>query len=365
MMRSVKECTMTHSGVHHSALALTEHQVRAFFDEQLMGTSSVTGLIENAALFADSAVARVHADGTVIAHDRFGVPREHTRPSTASSLALDAAGEVWVDGLDGQLAALFLARLSLAVQVIERWSTPRDDARAPIDVLIERTSSKTARGAALAQLSLSHDSAVRVVVCTGPVEQVERLIDVLASTQRLIARTTHNDRTVLLLAVNENQALELGGVPRGVRAAHGHIVAASDTYIGFVNAADAHRFSRPSPAEEGPYRGIDAVWLNGARVSSLTALAHLNPRQLAHLPDVRGLDRLVERHGERILQVLEAYATTESMRKASALLYMHHNSVMYWVQKAEAELGYSLAEPYQRALLFISLCLHRIARGDD
>lgn len=356
---------MTHAAVQHSAPALTEHQVLAFFDEQLIGASSVTGLIESAAVFANSAVARVHVDGTVIAHDRFGVPREHTRPSTASQLALDAAGEVWVDGLDGQIAALFLERLSVAVQVIERWSTPRDDPRAPLDVLIERTSSKTARSAALTQLSLSHDTAVRVVVCTGPVESIELLVDTLASAERLIARTTHNDRTVLLLGVAENQTLELTGVPRAVRAAHGHIVTAPDTHIGFANAADAHRFSRPSPSDEGPYRGIDAVWLNGARVSSLAALGHLNPRYLSHLPDVRGLDRLVERHGERILQVLEAYATTESMRKASALLYMHHNSVMYWVQKAEAELGYSLAEPYQRALLFISLCLHRIARGDD
>lgn len=356
---------MTHAGIHHSATGLTEQQVLAFFDEQLTGASSVTGLIENAAVFADSAVARVHADGTVIAHDRLGVPREHTRPSTASGLSLDAAGEVWVDGLDGQIAALFLGRLSVAVQVIERWSTPRDDPRAPLDVLIERTSSKTARSAALAQLSLSHDTAVRVVVCTGPAESIERLVEALASTERLIARTSHSDRTVLLLGATENQVVEIAGVPQGVRAAYGHIVTASDTQIGFVNAADAHRFSRPSPSDEGPYRGIDAVWLNGARVSSLAALGHLNPRQLSQLPDVRGLDRLVERHGERILQVLEAYATTDSMRKASAQLYMHHNSVMYWVQKAEAELGYSLAVPYQRALLFISLCLHRIARGDD
>ena len=36
---------MTHSGVHHSALALTEHQVRAFFDEQLMGSLLLRGTI--------------------------------------------------------------------------------------------------------------------------------------------------------------------------------------------------------------------------------------------------------------------------------------------------------------------------------
>ena len=237
---------MPHAALHQSATAPNERQVLAFFDEQLTGASSVTGLIESAAVFADAAVARVHADGTVIAHDRFGVPREHTRPSTASRLALGAAGEVWVDGLDGPIAALFLGRLSVAVQVIERWSTPRDDPRAPLDVLIERTSSKTARGAALAQLSLSHDTAVRVVVCTGPDESTERLVDALATIERLIARTTHNDRTVLLLGVTENQAVEIAGVPQAVRAPPPHIAAPADTHSGLRPG-----FSTAAPPSQG------------------------------------------------------------------------------------------------------------------
>lgn len=344
---------------------LTPAAVVAGFDELLSDGLDLATLLERAAAVLGAAVGySPRGDGAGGAH---AAP---ARPSGATSAPLDpalgaAGGEVWTTLPDAQLAALVLERLGVAVRVTLRWEERRELAAPnPIDVLIDRASPQGARDRALDALGLAQDAPVRFVVCTGPSEGIEALLASLAG-QRVLARTTHDGRTVLLLAAPNPGGIELAGVPVGVRAAYSHVVAARQAHVGFMNACDMQRFSRPSPAETGPYRAIDAVWLNGGRTAPLGALAHLGPEYLATLPDVQKLERLAERHGERILQVLEAYATTESMRKAAALVFMHHNSVLYWVQKAEAELGYSLAGPYQRALLFLSLCLHRIWRNQD
>lgn len=77
------------------------------------------------------------------------------------------------------------------------------------------------------------------------------------------------------------------------------------------------------------------------------------------------LDELAERHGPQILEVLEAYSSTESLRRAAAVVYMHHNTVAYWVKKAESALGYTLSVPYGRTKLFIAICLHRVRETID
>lgn len=332
--------------------ARTPAEIVAFCDELLAEGLDVETLLERAADFVGASVGR----------------SAMARPEGAAFRVVTGEGdgdEIWTTLADEKLAGVLLERLAVAVRVTSRWSSMRADAAAPpIDILLDRSATPGARDIALDQLGLTHDALVRFVVCTGPAEGVETLVKRLTS-ERMLARTTHEARTVLLLAASEPGSIEIAGVPVGVRAAYGHVVPARQASIGFMHACDTHRFSRPSPHDEGPYRGIDAVWLNGARTSPLGALAHLAPAYIATLPDVQKLERLAERHGDRILHVLEAYSTTESMRKAAALVFMHHNSVLYWVQKAEAELDYSLAEPYQRALLFISLCLHRIWRDQD
>lgn len=355
----------------------TSAEIIVFFDELLAEGVDLPELLERAADFLGAPLGYAPAHGDPGMSAGLGAGVGTPRPVDAAHLRIgneedadrgEPSGELWLALADTQLATIALERLAVAVRVSLRWAA-RQEAAAPraIDVLIDRSAPQGARDIALDQLGLTPDAPVRFVVCTGPVEGIEALVASLAGPagQRILARTTHDARTVLLLAAPDPAGIELAGVPVGVRAAYSHAVPARQAGVGFVNACDTQRFSRPSPADTGPYRGIDAVWLNGARTSPLGALAHLAPEYLAMLPDVQKLERLAERHGERILQVLEAYATTESMRKAAALVFLHHNSVLYWVQKAEAELGYSLAGPYQRALLFLSLCLHRIWRDQD
>ena|GEM_PF-3532965 len=354
--------------------APTAAEVVWFFDELLANGVDIEALLDRTAAFVGAEVGAVLgglATPAGTARPEGSAFRAITSGSGAGAAngggagAESPSGEVWTTLADEHLAGIVLERLAVAVRVIARWSAMRQDAAPrPIDVIVDRAAPQGARDIALEQLGLTHDALVRFVVCTGPADDIETLIERLAG-ERIIARTTHEARTVLLLAAPESGGIDIVGVPVGMRAAYGHTVPARQASVGFMNACDTHRFSRPSPTDLGPYRGMEAVWLNGARTSPLGALAHLDPSYIALLPDVQKLERLAERHGDRILHVLEAYATTDSMRKAAVLVFMHHNSVLYWVQKAEAELEYSLAEPYQRALLFISLCLHRIWRDQD
>jgi hypothetical protein len=274
-------------------------------------------------------------------------------------------GSVWVVGLSGSVADHFLDRLAASVAIVERWTASRlARPAAPVDTLIDAGSSSTGRRMALKQLRVAPGTPVRVVMCSGPADGVEALVAAISAVERLMARTARDDRTVLLLAAKDHESLSLPGVPMGVRAAYGRVEPAERTRDAYSTARDAYRFSRPSPHDTGPYQPIAGVLMNGARLAGLSALCRLRREDIEIVPDIAALDALGEQHGEHILQMLEAYATTESLRKAAALAFMHHNTVTYWVQKAEGELGYSLTEPYRRAQLFISLCLYRLWKND-
>ena len=150
-----------------------------------------------------------------------------------------------------------------------------------------------------------------------------------------------------------------------MRAAYGTACEAVHASRSYTNALDAYRFTRPSPRDHGPYPWTCGVWINGARLSGLAALSRLPREDIESIPEVGALARLAVQHGDRILEILEAYATNDSLRKAADSLFVHHNTVLYWVQKASHEFGYSLTEPYRRAQLFISLCLLRLLRDPD
>jgi DNA-binding PucR family transcriptional regulator len=53
-------------------------------------------------------------------------------------------------------------------------------------------------------------------------------------------------------------------------------------------------------------------------------------------------------------------SATESLRKASAVLRLHHNSVAYRVGIAEEALGYSVTDPYGRFRVLLTLVFLRL-----
>ncbi|MCR1781278.1 helix-turn-helix domain-containing protein [Nocardioides carbamazepini] len=343
----------------------TESAITAFFDGQLLQGTSLERLIEQAAALVSSAVGRRRADGRGAARDARGGALSVVAPDGATASSVATGGLVWVDAKPGLLAAHFLDRLALTVTVVERWGiSGASSISPPIDLLLDPSSSEVAQGWARKQLGLTAGALVRVAICSGQADRVDGFVATLGDIERVIARTTRRDKTVVLLAAADVGPVAVPGVPTGVRAAHGRVVEADHASTAYLTARDAYRFARPSLHDRGPYQPVAGVWLDGGRLSGLAALCRLDRTDIEIVPDVKSLATLAEQHGEHVLQMLEAYATTDSLRKAAAQVHVHHNSVTYWVQKAEAELGYSLTEPYRRAQLFICLCLYRLWQDD-
>lgn len=343
----------------------TADEITAFFDEQLLQGTSLDRLVEQAAALAKSAVGRQRSDGRGSARDPRGGTLSPLAPTGAVTVAVATGGTVWVDADPDELTAHFLQRLAITVTVVERWGVSGASAISPpVDLLIDPSASEIVQGWARRQLGLTTGTKVRVAICSGQADRVERFVASLGQIERIIARTTRRDKTVVILAAAAIGPVAVTGVPTGVRAAYGRVVDASQAPTAYTTARDAFRFARASPHDRGPYQPVAGVWLNGGRLSGLAALCRLEPEQIAIVPEVASLAALAEQHGEHVLQLLEAYSTTDSLRKAAAQVHVHHNSVSYWVQKAESELGYSLTEPYRRAQLFICLCLYRLWKDD-
>jgi PucR C-terminal helix-turn-helix domain len=344
---------------------LTDQEVMEFFDRELVAATRLELLVERASTFAGCSVGVASPDGDTAAqappaghgHDRDPSPRV-TRP-------LPGGGLVWVSDLAPAVTELFLSRLAVAVAVA-RQREPADAAvTSPLDVLIDRQSSEQQRAEAAKQLGLSGESLVRIVVCNGPEEGIKRLADAIASIDRVVTRVTSTSGLTVLLVAGASESLNLPGIPTGVRAAYGVVTKVVAADVSYANAFDAFRFTLPSPSDTGPYPATAGVWTNGALLSGLAALSRLRRDQIETIPDIAILQGMTEKYGEHILEILEAYATNDSLRKAAAGLFIHHNTLNYWVQKASAELGYSLTEPYRRAQLFISLCLFRLWRDHE
>lgn len=346
----------------------TADDLTAFFDGQLLQGTSLEQMIEQAAVLTSCSVGRVGADNRGVARDPRGRTLATSAPTGASSTPVVTGGTVWVDSPDGPpvVVAHFLTRLALTVTVVERWGiSGASSISPPIDLLLDSSSSEIAQRWARKQLALTPETQLRVAICSGQADRVENFIATISGVERIVARTSRRDKTLVLLAAGGSGPLEVPGVPTGVRAAHGRVVGAEHAPVAYRTARDAYRFARPSPHDVGPYQAVAGVWLDGGRLSGLAAMCRLEREEIEIVPDVKILAALADQHGEHVLQLLEAYATTDSLRKAAAQIHVHHNSVSYWVQKAENELGYSLTEPYRRAQLFICLCLYRLWKDDD
>ncbi len=344
--------------------ALTDDAVVRFFDGELVAGTALDRLVERASGFADCSVGVDLSEGhtAVEAHPARGLDRSAPGRLTHP---LQGGGLVWVRGLAPSVAPTFLARLAVAVAVAQQRVPATAVVADPLDILIDRQATEHQRATAASRLGLSGESLVRVVVCTGPDDGVKRLVESIESIQRVVSRVTSDSGLTVLLVGGDSESLDLPGIPTAVRAAYGVVTKVVAADVSYANAFDAYRFTLPSPSDAGPYPATAGVWTNGARLSGLAALSRLRRDQIETIPDIAILQGMTEKYGDHILEILEAYATNDSLRKAAAGLFIHHNTLNYWVQKASAELGYSLSEPYRRAQLFISLCLFRLWRDQE
>ncbi|MGW2341695.1 helix-turn-helix domain-containing protein [Streptomyces sp. NPDC001661] len=284
---------------------------------------------------------------------------------------LPGTGHVWIDAdglaLTGAETELLLRRLGIGVKVALSGRVPTaprvtDDValRSVVDAGVDAVE----RARTWLRFGIGEASGVTVFALAGPPGAAGAFVDGLRDRTPVVLHAPVG--TVELVVAKELDPGDVPGVPVGARAAFTGPCPAADAPRAWQLARTALRFARPSTRALGPYAVEEAMLVDASGLGGYALLAQtLSAEQIAPVPDVRQLGRLVDDHGDDMLVCLEAVAATDSVRKAARLLHRHHNSVAYRVERAQRYLGFSFTEPYGRTRLFLALVLRRLQESGD
>ncbi|MFJ8925661.1 helix-turn-helix domain-containing protein [Streptomyces sp. NPDC102364] len=292
-------------------------------------------------------------------------------PGRVVTRELPGTGHVWIDTdglpLTEAETTLLLRRLGIGAKVALLGRVPA--ARPVADGVALRSVvdggvDASERARTWLRLGLSEASTTTVFALAGPPGAAGAFVDGLRGLTPVVLHAPVG--TVQLVVAKELDPGDVPGVPVGARAAFAGPCPAADAPRAWQLARTALRFARPSTRARGPYGVEEATLVDAARLGGYALLAEtLSAEQIAPVPDVRQLGRLVDDHGDDMLVCLEAVAATDSVRKAARLLHRHHNSVAYRVERAQRYLGFSFTEPYGRTRLFLALVLRRLQESGD
>ncbi|WP_327659355.1 MULTISPECIES: helix-turn-helix domain-containing protein [unclassified Streptomyces] len=292
-------------------------------------------------------------------------------PGRVVTRELPGTGHVWIDTdglpLTEAETALLLRRLGIGAKVALLGRVPA--ARPVADGVALRSVvdggvDASERARTWLRLGLSEASTTTVFALAGPPGVAGAFVDGLRGLTPVVLHAPVG--TVQLVVAKELEPGDVPGVPVGARAAFAGPCPAADAPQAWQLARTALRFARPSTRARGPYGVEEATLVDAARLGGYALLAEtLSAEQIAPVPDVRQLGRLVDDHGDDMLVCLESVAATDSVRKAARLLHRHHNSVAYRVERAQRYLGFSFTEPYGRTRLFLALVLRRLQESGD
>lgn len=285
------------------------------------------------------------------------------RPAGTLSRTIPGVGDVWLtaNGLaeTEPVTTLLLRRLAICVKLALAVHGPPAASAADLLVVVDHAATRSSRLRAMARMGLDEGTLVTVVAMSGSAELVEGFAEALRQRGRVVADAPCDGRHLFLVTELDPRAVT--GVPAGLRAAFVGPRPAADAPSAWRLARLALRFTKPSPRAQGPYQAAEAVFIDGSELGGYALLAEsLDPTQIALVPDVRALRRLVQEYGDEMLVCLEAVAATESLRSAARQLHLHHNSVAHRVERAERILGFSFTAPYGRTRLFLALVLRRL-----
>ncbi|MCX5537523.1 helix-turn-helix domain-containing protein [Streptomyces sp. NBC_00006] len=296
---------------------------------------------------------------------------EQAVPGRLVTRELPGTGQIWIDTAGLPLTeaetTLLLRRLGIGAKVALLGRVPA--ARPVADGVALRSVvdggvDASERARTWLRLGLNEASTTTVFALAGPPGVAGAFVDGLRGLTPVVLHAPVG--AVQLVVAKELDPGDVPGVPVGARAAFAGPCPAADAPQAWQLARTALRFARPSTRARGPYGVEEATLVDAARLGGYALLAEtLSAEQIAPVPDVRQLGRLVDDHGDDMLVCLEAVAATDSVRKAARLLHRHHNSVAYRVERAQRYLGFSFTEPYGRTRLFLALVLRRLQESGD
>ncbi|QYN33073.1 helix-turn-helix domain-containing protein [Pseudonocardia sp. DSM 110487] len=310
--------------------------------------------------------------------DRPGVEPLRFRPdgSPASEVAITGIveigpdiGRVWLarDSGHGPLDDLVLERLVISARllVVPHRRTPAPDLADPglVELVLAEREAPEDRARALRLLGLDTEFPVRALAVAADGDPGAAAVALVTRGRPLRAARVAviGGRAVMLLqprvsaasvvpdlrAAYAERAGEHDAAP-AVRVGVGRPVPGLEARSSWKQAKLALRFATPD----------DAI-IDHAELGSVVLLGELPPERLRAQPDVAALDALPATD----VAALEAFCRTGSLRKAAALLHLHHSSVADRLAHVENELGWSLDEPGDRFRARFALLARRLSRS--
>jgi hypothetical protein len=189
------------------------------------------------------------------------------------------------------------------------------------------------------------------------------------------ARAARVDSTAAIIVAAADALPEIAGGPRvlpeiaggprvlpeiagGPRVGVGPAVTGSGAPDSWAGARVALRFAVAGGRAE------DRV-VSWSDLGALALFATYVPDEaIVALPDVRALEDLSRSpYGKETVEALEALCAAGSVRRAAAAVHLHHSSMAARMARAEAALGFSLAEPGGRLRAHLALRLLRLRGG--
>ncbi|MFJ9415870.1 helix-turn-helix domain-containing protein [Streptomyces sp. NPDC101227] len=276
-----------------------------------------------------------------------GGPPPPSPASTTVPVTLDdeEIGTVWLErpGPPGALDELLLERLSIAAAaVVERYGPARTTMADPalVELVISSDSDEAARARALRLLGFAADLPVRVVAVRSrlPLDRIGALV---CPARPVKAAPLADVGVILATTVDPTR------FPAGVRAGIG---AAETPDRSWWEARTALRFTTP----RRPFVHHDEL-------GALALLAQVPQDAARNNADVTAIARITGNPED--LETLDAYCTTGSLRRAAALLHLHHSSVSRRLEHIGKTLDIDLTEPTGLIRARLALTAWRLLDG--
>jgi hypothetical protein len=336
--------------------------VLRFFDALIRDRAPMHRVVQATAAWLDRAVAVRYVD-TVIAVDDRGHLSD-LWPQVITSLTLTPEIVVGLGAPAGQQDQVLLDRLGLCVLLAldeaRRHGLMMSEQRA-VEVLTTASESRTALRRATERLDLSLESAIQILVASGPQSGIAELIVAVQRNGGRVLSSTRGQLVVLVIVGTRVRQVLQEGVPGGLQLGLSREMPAAEAPSAFAEALASFRFSQPSPRDRGPYLIEEGVAVEYWRLGGYEALAEgMTPELINRIRDVRSLDRVLDVGGPEMRRTLDVVAAASSVRQAARWLETHHNTVAHRMAVAEQTLGFSMTDAYGRGRLYLAIVLRRL-----
>lgn len=342
-------------------------RVIGFFDTLVEHHADVATVLRRTADLAEAPVGIRTADHSISevaepgGHVRAGVPSAEARVHR-----LATGDEVWLErsGEPFPMDALLIERFALAMAVAlgaREQNLVELDATTLVQQALRPGLEASDRRRILRHLGLNPTRPVHVLAALGPPADVASISAQLTPAP---SAAIGNVTAVLTGTAIDDTAI---GVPLGARLGVATAADVTDLATAWKQARTALRFALPSTHASPPYSLEEAAIVRHTQLGSYAAVAENLPAHvLGENADVIALDRLAaEPGGDDLIRTLEAVAATESLRRAAAIVHLHHNSVAHRVARAEPVLGFRISDSYARSRLMLALVLQRLRDSAD